>query len=241
MKNTSFRVPLALAALAFVVTSRCQAADLLVTEVSAAFSIQDVVSTRANFGRRIASRYLAIDVVVNNPTEKKIQLDKSALWFEVDYETVGSREPAQVLAFGTDHRLAQFAEAFPSVLGTFDSIAGGHQQVFQLLDFGVAVLVGLSSGGVLNSARAKGSVALLTGLVLPRVQSIYWNPELEKAKRTNLVLQAADRFLQVPPHSSVQAKVFLPRTGILGLARTPVRVARVRQVHIETEVVGELR
>jgi hypothetical protein len=229
-------------AVALALSGRCQAADSLAVDVSAAFSIQDVVSTRANFGRRIASRYLAIDVVVNNPTEKKIQLDKSALWFEVDYETVGSRkEPPQILAFGKDHRMAQFGEAFPSVLGTFDSIAGGHQQVFQLLDFGVAVLVGLSSGGVLNSARAKGSVALLTGLVLPRVQSIYWNPELEKAKRTNLVLQGADRFLQVPPHSSVQAKVFLPGTAILGLARTPVRVAQVRQIHLETEVVGEVR
>jgi len=217
-------------------------ADVPTAEPSAAFSIQDSESTRANFGRRIAKRYLAVDVVVNNPTGKKIQLDKSALWFEVDYETVAKPgKPARVLAFGSEHSMAQFAETFPSVLGTFDAIAGGRQQVLQLLDFGVALLAGLSSGGVLNSSRAKGSVALLTGLVLPRVQAIYWNPETEKTMRTNLVMQSADRFIQVPPRSSVQTKVFLPRTAVLGLSRTPVRIAQVREIHLDLEVVGELR
>jgi len=225
-----------------VIPVACRAADAPAAEPSAAFSVQDVESTRANFGRRISKRYLAVDVVVNNPTNKKIQLDKSALWFEVDYESAMKRgEAAQVFSFGSEHSFAQFAESFTSVLGTFDSIAGGRQQMFQLLDFGVAVLSGLSSGGVLNSARAKGSVALLTGLVLPRVQSIYWNPETEKAKRTNLVLQGSDRYFQVPPHTSVQSKVFLPRTIILGLSQKPVKIARIRQIHIELEVVGELR
>ncbi len=217
----------------------CQAAD---PTPAAAFSIQDSESTRLNFGRRIANRYLALDIVVNNPSARKIQLDKSALWFEADYETVGKRgQPKQVLVFGQDHNLAQFAESFQAVLGTFDSIAGGRQQAYQLLDLGVALLAGLSSGGVLKSAQAKGAVGLITGLVLPRAQAIYWNPEVEKAKRTNLVLQSADRFLQVPPHSSVQTKVFLPRQAILGLNRLPVRIAQVRQIHIELEAVGELR
>ncbi|MEO8027022.1 MAG: hypothetical protein ABI823_11135 [Bryobacteraceae bacterium] len=212
------------------------------SDPGAGFSVQDTESTRANFGSRIAHRYLAVDVVIRNPTERKIQIDKSALWFEVDYETIPDPgEPPALLAFGVHHNFAQFAETFPAVLGTFDSIAGGRQKAFQLLELGVALAAGLSSGGVIRSAEARGAIALVTGLVLPRVQGIYWNPEVEKAKRTQLVTQSADRIVQIPPFSSVQTKVFLPRRGILGLSRTTVRIARVRRIHLDLEVVGETR
>src|SRR5262249_35233275 len=102
---------------------------------SASFSIEDSESVRANFGQRIANRYLAIDVAVYNPTSRKIQLDKASLWFEVDYATIpdAKGEVSQILEFGRDHQYAQFAEAFPSVLGTFDAIAGGRQKSYQIL------------------------------------------------------------------------------------------------------------
>lgn len=48
-------------------------------------SIMDQVTAQRNYGNRIAKRYIAVTLDVKNPTAKKIQFNKSALYFDVDF------------------------------------------------------------------------------------------------------------------------------------------------------------
>lgn len=48
-------------------------------------TIMDQVTAQRNYGDRIAKRYIAVTLDVKNPTNKKIQFTKSALYFDVDY------------------------------------------------------------------------------------------------------------------------------------------------------------
>jgi len=53
-------------------------------------TIMDQVTAQRNYGNRIAKRYIAVTLDVKNPTSQKVQFNKSALYFDVDY--VESRE-----------------------------------------------------------------------------------------------------------------------------------------------------
>lgn len=48
-------------------------------------TIMDQTTVARNFGQRIAKRYLAVTLDVKNPTVKKLQFSKGALYFDVDY------------------------------------------------------------------------------------------------------------------------------------------------------------
>jgi hypothetical protein len=48
-------------------------------------TVMDQTTVARNFGQRIAKRYLAVSLEVKNPTVKKLQFNKSALYFDVDY------------------------------------------------------------------------------------------------------------------------------------------------------------
>jgi hypothetical protein len=57
-------------------------------------SIMDQVTAQRNYGNRIAKRYIAVTLDVKNPTSKKIQFNKSALYFDVDYIEAKERGPS---------------------------------------------------------------------------------------------------------------------------------------------------
>ena len=48
-------------------------------------TVMDQTTVARNFGQRIAKRYLAVTLDVRNPTAKKLQFNKGAIYFDVDY------------------------------------------------------------------------------------------------------------------------------------------------------------
>jgi hypothetical protein len=52
------------------------------------FSIVAPDNIMWNFGKRIADRYTVVDLTIKNPGTKKIQVKRSAIWFEVDYASI---------------------------------------------------------------------------------------------------------------------------------------------------------
>jgi hypothetical protein len=48
-------------------------------------TIMDQETVARNFGHRIASRYLVVNLDITNPTKDKLQFRKSAMYFDVDY------------------------------------------------------------------------------------------------------------------------------------------------------------
>jgi hypothetical protein len=48
-------------------------------------SIMDQTTAQRNYGNRMAKRYIAVTLDVKNPTAKKVQFNKSALYFDADY------------------------------------------------------------------------------------------------------------------------------------------------------------
>jgi len=55
------------------------------TLLNVAMTIMDQVTTQRNYGNRIAKRYVAVTLDVRNPTATKVQFNKSAMYFDVDY------------------------------------------------------------------------------------------------------------------------------------------------------------
>jgi len=56
-----------------------------VNELQVSMTIMDQITATRNYGNRIAKRYIAVTLDVKNPTSKKLQFNKSALYFDVDY------------------------------------------------------------------------------------------------------------------------------------------------------------
>jgi hypothetical protein len=57
-------------------------------------SIMDQVTAQRNYGNRIAKRYIAVTLDVHNPTATKVQFNKSALYFDVDYVEAREQGPS---------------------------------------------------------------------------------------------------------------------------------------------------
>ena len=55
--------------------------DLLQVDMT----IMDQITAQRNYGNRIAKRYIAVTLDVKNPTAKKLQFNKSAIYFDVDF------------------------------------------------------------------------------------------------------------------------------------------------------------
>src|SRR5262249_3705208 len=53
--------------------------------LQADLTIMDQLTAQRNYGSRIAKRYIAVTIDVKNPTSKKVQFNKSAMYFDVDY------------------------------------------------------------------------------------------------------------------------------------------------------------
>lgn len=48
-------------------------------------SIMDQTTAQRNYGNRMAKRYIAVTLDIKNPTSKKVQFNKSALYFDADF------------------------------------------------------------------------------------------------------------------------------------------------------------
>ena len=57
-------------------------------------TIMDQVTVQRNYGNRIAKRYIAVTLDVKNPTSQKVQFNKSAIYFDVDYAESMERKRA---------------------------------------------------------------------------------------------------------------------------------------------------
>ncbi len=57
------------------------------------FTVVDPDTIEHNFGGKIASRYVVVDLEVFNPGPKKVQVHKSAVWFDVDYIAADRQAP----------------------------------------------------------------------------------------------------------------------------------------------------
>jgi len=64
-----------------------------VNELQVDMTIMDQTTAQRNYGNRIAKRYIAITLDVRNPTAKKVQFNKSAMYFDVDYVESKERKP----------------------------------------------------------------------------------------------------------------------------------------------------
>lgn len=62
-------------------------------------SIMDQTTTQRNYGDRMAKRYIAVVLDVKNPTAKKVQFNKSALYFDVDYVEAKERKDSRWVGF----------------------------------------------------------------------------------------------------------------------------------------------
>jgi hypothetical protein len=95
MAVVEFTAPIDFRAKAIVVTSPVTKEAVMVrdlpgpqpitTQPNVSFSVIDPNTVGHNFGDRIARRYIAVDLQIKNPGVKKIQVQKSSIWFEADY------------------------------------------------------------------------------------------------------------------------------------------------------------
>ena len=229
------------------------------------FTIVPHDSVSRNFGKPIADHYIVIDLMVKNPGVKKIQVKRSAIWFEVDYAdakphqntTTGKPEFYHHL-YGLDHVEQATPEDWLTVLGVYDGYATIKQFLGpKSIDGILAVLTALSGTAI----RSKGLAQVLpkfTGLIAPAAKDWFWNDEEDKRRRTNLLSQSLTDLVQVPAGSVVATKVFLPRVFIEklfltdklkveasvstgGISTTVVTdsvvIESVRNVHVDLEVI----
>jgi hypothetical protein len=219
------------------------------------YTVMDSEAEKANFGRRIAFNYLAINVQIHNPTDQKIQLNKARLWFDCDYAAIPyknlySNDPtylkvngvAKKYLFGIDHTQRQFPHTLQQVVGTFDSQTGFEKTAFDGADLSGSIFAALT--GLFDSTQYSVAVNVFTGIFTPGMRKIIMNPDAMNQKRSSLLAQALDSFVQVPPKGASTTLVFVPRKGLLAWQDTngqdqqiPVVIDLVRDVHFEPEIV----
>jgi outer membrane protein assembly factor BamE (lipoprotein component of BamABCDE complex) len=231
------------------------------------FAIVAPDSVMWNFGKRIADRYIVIDLTIKNPGIKKIQVKRSAVWFEVDYASIpaGSRlttglfslnrtdalrktmEDPQVAEssklrryrYGIDHVEQQTTEDWLTLLGVYD----GFSNFLQLsgpkaIDVVMAIVSGLS-GTAIHSKGLERVLPTFTGMIVPAIKDYVWSDANEKRKRMDLLQQSLSEFVQIPAQSALSTKVFLPKFPIDKLFARSVIIESVRNVHIDLEVISE--
>ena len=200
------------------------------------YTIVDLETIRRNFGIRISQNYLVAMIEVHNPTAKKLQLNKSALWFDVDYveayndKRVGFRralglgsdlhtndviipQNARVFRYGIDHTQRHFAHNFTQILSAFDATTSSKNSHMQAFELGGAILSTIATAT--TGVDFGIATHLITGVVLPGIKAIALNPEEENRKRSNLVNQGLQNITPISPFGSASTLVFLPRKGIL--------------------------
>lgn len=236
--------------------------DPIRSNPNVSFSIVDPETLKLNFGKRISELYIVADLQIRNPTAKKIQVKKSAIWFEADYRKVAKSgsldvtrintpcdalriaqvskgESPALLEHSTRHVFAHHPHDFLSILGSFDSSTDRLQQTTKVADALVAVAAGLA-GGIVSGEGYSRAVNLVSGIGLPRFKSIYLNENEVKLRRTRLLAQSFQDIVQIASSSSEQVKIFLPRYPLCNLFPEPVEIAALREVHLELEVVSEV-
>jgi hypothetical protein len=222
-------------------------------QANVSFTVVDDESASRNFGKRIADNYLVIDLQVRNPSTKKVQIRKSAVWFEVDYRsrtgdvnldtgpcTAGvpaNGQTARQYLFGRDHSFEHHSEDFLTVMGSFDQASGAKDRWLQLLDIVTSGASGLTF--LVQGTLFPQTVSWATGVVVPTFRKVVLSPEEEKRRRSQLLTQSFGDIIQIGPQSSESTKVFLARTPIAGQFPEPVTVSQVRDVHLVLEVVSE--
>jgi len=99
------RAPLGLEPTAILVTNTTRNTSVIVRRtikpggnnnlLNVNMTIMDQLTAQRNYGNRIAKRYIVVNLDITNPTTKKVQFNKSAMYFDVDY--VESREQGPTL------------------------------------------------------------------------------------------------------------------------------------------------
>ncbi|HUI43045.1 MAG TPA: fibronectin type III domain-containing protein, partial [Terriglobia bacterium] len=100
-----FTAPIDYQASALMLTNRSLAKSVIVRslpggqavvgQANVSFNVVDPDTVKHNFGSSISGRYVVVDLTVRNPGTKKIQLKKSAVWFEADYVTAKDQGPRE--------------------------------------------------------------------------------------------------------------------------------------------------
>lgn len=202
------------------------------------YTVNDTESVNKNFGRRIGDKYFVVDLHILNPSSKKVQLRKSAVWFAVDYSDQAAESGGKQYLYGRDHWIEHHPHDFLTVLGTFDDTTGKKAKIEKLVDLAIAAAAGVS-GVWTTSGNYPKVVAFIAGIAKPAYNNVWNNPEEEKRKRTQLLQQSFADIIQIGPQSSETTKVFVPRALIDSQFVQPVYVRQIRDVHIELEVVSE--
>jgi hypothetical protein len=224
-------------------------------KTNVSFTVIDSETAKRNFFKRISNNYHVINLELHNPTNKKLQLNKSALWFDVDYAEgidLFSNNPklksdGKRFLFGIDHTQRHTPHTFTQVLASFDAQTGKEKTIFDGIEVAGAIMTGLVT--TVDSENFSTAVRLLTGILIPGVRNAVMNPEEINRKRANMIAQGLQNIVQIPPRSSISTVVFLPRKGILALMDTsdsasttmvPVIITLIRDVHMDLEVVAEV-
>lgn len=203
------------------------------------FAVVDDRSVASNFGKSIADQYVVIDLQVRNPSTRKIQLRKSALWFEVDYRGSGPAQKTQYL-FGKDHQFQHAPHDFLTVMGTFDGATSNKEKALKLSDIAITALAGATIFLTEGATLYPRTISWVAGIVNPTMRNILFNEQDEKRRRNQMLTQSFADIIQISPQSSVITKVFLPKSPIRSLFKDQVEVAQVRDVHLYLEVVSEM-
>jgi hypothetical protein len=100
----------------------------------------------------------------------------------------------------------------------------------------------IATGDIAGTGQFKSASALLSGVFLPGLKGIVLNDSRINRRRANLVAQTLQEIIAIPAHGSATTIVLLPRKGILAYndAEVAVMIDRVRDVHLETQVVTEV-
>jgi hypothetical protein len=78
-------------------------------------TIMDQVTAQRNYGNRIAKRYIAVNLDVANPTATKVQFNKSAIYFDVDYVEAKEQGPTKTGFFQSVAEVSTLGLYQPSV------------------------------------------------------------------------------------------------------------------------------
>jgi hypothetical protein len=204
--------------------------------VNISFALMDQASAISTFGHRIGERYLVVQLEIHNPTSKKLQLNKSAVWFDVDYVEAYPKKgspfwkkalgfgwsppkslippEARVFRYGIDQTTRHSPHSFQEILGVFDATTNYKNRTASYYDLQGSLLGSIASSIGDNSAL-NIAAHLVTGTLLPGIKQLMLDPEGENRKRSNLVNQGLQNFIQVGPGTAASTLVFLPQETIL--------------------------
>jgi hypothetical protein len=214
---------------------------------------------------RIGKRYLAVTLDVKNPTAQKLQFNKSAVYFDVDYIeaqekrdnefnelalgvfTLGivhpspyaapfvARENGRVFRFGLEQNVKHSPISYLAALGSFDETTERTQQEFDTIQLLASIMNTIATGGIAGGPSFRSASSLLSGVFLPGLKGIVLNDSRINRYRSNLVTQTLQEVIEVPAGGSASTVVLLPRNGILDFDKAKIPVMIERVIDVHLE------